>query len=123
MPRVADISSPHQTNGSGRQTPRGSASQSWQGGYPTPQRSNTAPIYNVMEQPREAANGAPDGYYQSAPYSNGAVPSNKRGRDDDDDAEEVKRVKLDGHPQGGPVGGESEYAVNGARGSINRGKR
>jgi protein SOK2 len=123
MPRVSDITSPQQhPNGSARATPRTSAAQTWQGSYQTPQRSNTAPIYSVME-PREAPNGAQETYYQPAPsYSNGAVTSNKRGREDDDAEEDVKRAKTD-HDEGGPVGGASPYTVNGARNSISRGKR
>jgi hypothetical protein len=122
MSRVADISSPHHANGSGRVTPRGSTAHTWQGAYSTPQRSNTAPttIYNVVE-PRDGPNGAPDSYYQSASYANGGL-SNKRGREEDDAEDDVKRTKTE-HDDGGPVGGSSPYtAVNGPRGSISRGK-
>jgi hypothetical protein len=121
MPRVADITSPHHTNGSSRGTPRTSTSQTWQGGYPTPQRSNTAPasnLYNVME-PRDGQNGGAPDYYQSAPFTNGAVPSNKRSREDDDADDDVKRAKTE-HEEGGPVGGSSPYAINSARGAVPR---
>ena len=76
------------------------------------QRSNTAPssnLYNVME-PREAANGAPDAYYPRAKPPNGNSASNKRGREDDDAEEDVKRQKTDTN-EGGPVGG-SPSSVN-----------
>jgi hypothetical protein len=123
MPRVADITSPHHANGSTRGAPRTSTSQTWQGGYPTPQRSNTAPttnIYSVME-PRDAQNGAPD-YYQNTSFTNGAVASNKRAREDDEADDEVKRAKTE-HEEGGPVGGSSPYAVNNNRGPNPRVKR
>jgi protein SOK2 len=110
--RVAEITSPQQ-NGSGRVTPRTSGnSASWQGGYPTPQRSNTAPasnLYNVVDS-RDSANGAAEGYYSSA--INGNIGSGKRGREDDDDDTDNKRQRTE-HDEGGPVGGStgSPYAV------------
>jgi enhanced filamentous growth protein 1 len=120
MPRVADITSPQQTNGANRDS-RAAPSQAWQSAYATPQRSNTAPatnIYSVME-PRDTHMV----HYQPTSYANGSVPSNKRGREDDDIEEDVKRTKTE-HEEGGPVGGASPYGVNGARGSVSRaGKR
>jgi protein SOK2 len=94
-----------QQNGSDRATPRtaANAQPQWQSQYGAPQRSNTAPasnVYNVME-PRDTANGAPD-YYSQPTLSNGLV-GQKRGRDDDDAEEDVKRQKTG--PDGGPVGG------------------
>jgi enhanced filamentous growth protein 1 len=95
-------------------TPRTSGTPAtWQGGYPTPQRSNTAPgaagnLYNVVDN-RDTPNGSTDGYYQTA--VNGNMGSAKRGRedDDDDDAEATKRQRTE-QDEGGPVGG-SPYAV------------
>jgi protein SOK2 len=101
-----DLQTSPQQNGSDRATPRTAtgAQPQWQSQYGAPQRSNTAPasnVYNVME-PRDTTNGAPD-YYAAAPLSNG-LSGQKRSRDDDDDADEVKRQKTGG-ADGGPVGG------------------
>jgi hypothetical protein len=74
-------------------------------------------------EPREAANGAPDGYYSPAPASvpNGTPSSNKRGREDDDAQEDVKRQKTD-TSEGGPVGG-SPFSANGPPRAVARGRR
>jgi enhanced filamentous growth protein 1 len=116
IPRVAEIASPQQ-NGTGGVTPRTSGTPAaWNGGYPTPQRSNTAPgaagnLYNVVDN-RDTPNGSTDGYYQAA-VVNGNMGSAKRSReDDDDDAEDSKRQRTE-QDEGGPVGGPngSPYAV------------
>jgi hypothetical protein len=112
---VAEIASPQQ-NGAGVVTPRTSGnSAQWQGGYPTPNRSNTAPgsggaMYPAVDN-RDTPNGSTDGYYQ--PAVNGNMGSAKRGReDDDDDAEASKRQRTE-QDEGGPVGGAngSPYPV------------
>lgn len=110
MPRVAEIASPQQ-NGSGVVTSRATGNSTWQGGYPTPQRTNTAPVYPAVDN-RDTPNGSTDGYYQ--PAVNGNMGSAKRGReeDDEDDAEAPKRQRTE-QDEGGPVGGAtgSPYAV------------
>ena len=96
-------------------TPRTSGnSATWQGGYPTPQRTNTAhgsggAMYPAVDN-RDTPNGSTDGYYQ--PAVNGNMGSAKRSRedDDDDDAEASKRQRIE-QDEGGPVGGGSPYAV------------
>jgi protein SOK2 len=104
---------------SGRATPRtASAPQSYyaqqQGGYSTPPRVAQPPssnLYNVISSERGTANGnttadvygsqpdlgnsIPNGYAAQQTVMNGAPASNKRGRDDDDDARPSSR---------GPVG-------------------
>ncbi|KAH7378314.1 hypothetical protein BKA66DRAFT_421519 [Pyrenochaeta sp. MPI-SDFR-AT-0127] len=91
--------SPHQ-NGSGRATPRTTATgqTQWNSGYPTPQRQAppSSNLYNVMSDPRGAPNGnaAHDAYpgpgavpqyaNQGYPSTNGVNSSGKRGRDDED---------------------------------------
>ncbi|KAF2664568.1 apses-domain-containing protein [Microthyrium microscopicum] len=102
-----------QQNGSGRHTPRTSASQIMyqQPGYPPPQRSNTAPasnVYNIIDS-RDSA-PEPQAYYSAAP--NGAA-GQKRGRDDDDQADEGAKRRKNEVEEGGPVGGGSPYnAIN-----------
>ena len=88
--------SPSHQNGSGRGTPRNTAAPQpqWAPGYNTPPRSaQSSSLYNVMSDSRgAAANGTslPDTYSSAplqSPYSssmNGAMSSNKRGRDDED---------------------------------------
>jgi len=122
--------SPHQ-NGSGRATPRTTATPQtqWNSGYPTPQRqaAPSSNLYNVMSDTRGPANGngPQESYQPSGPvpqYSNqaygtpnGIPPSNKRSRDDDeqdpygrpdsvqgDDVDTIKRRKT---LEGGAVGG------------------
>lgn len=122
--------SPHQ-NGSGRATPRTTATgqTQWTSGYPTPQRQSapSSNLYSVMSDTRGTAtngNSAPDSYqapgavgqYPSQAYATNGVPtSTKRGRDDDeqdpyarpdsvqgDDMDGLKRRKT---MEGGAVGG------------------
>ena len=99
---------------SGRATPRtASAPQPYyaqqQGGYSTPPRVQppSSNLYNVMSSERGTANGStsgdvfapqsdlgnslPNGYAAQQPVMNGAPVSNKRGRDDDDDARPSSR--------------------------------
>lgn len=90
-------------------TPRTSTSQIYQ--YPTPQRSNTAPVsnvYNVVE-PRDAANGHESHYYSA---TNGS--GTKRAREDDDEVDDSKRQKVDPE-EGGPVGGSPYTGINVSR--------
>ncbi|KAF2102033.1 apses-domain-containing protein, partial [Rhizodiscina lignyota] len=113
-------SSPHQ-NGSGRATPRTTATSQtqWSGQYGTPQRAAPASnLYNVMDNRGAPVNGADPGYptagYPSQAYAaaNGGS-SVKRGREDDDqdyrpdsrdtdDIKGLKRRKTD--TMGGAVG-------------------
>jgi protein SOK2 len=99
--------SPHQ-NGSGRATPRTTTTYP---GYNTPQRSQlpASNLYNVISN--DARAGAPNGaegyhaqgYPSQYPSMNGVPPSNKRGRDMDDDdqygrppsANGIKRARTD----------------------------
>lgn len=99
--------SPHQ-NGSGRATPRTTATYP---GYSTPQRSQlpASNLYNVISN--DARAGAPNGadayqaqgYGAQYPSMNGVPPSNKRGRDVDDEdhygrplsANGIKRARTD----------------------------
>ncbi|KAF2435977.1 hypothetical protein EJ08DRAFT_667400 [Tothia fuscella] len=104
--------SPHQ-NGSSRATPRTAEPQQWQqtayGGPPQPQSSSN--VYSVME-PR-AANGEP--YSYPSTYTNGTVPSTKRGRElDDEEADDSAKRQRTGHetPEGGPVGGSPYNSAN-----------
>jgi len=114
--RVGDDvhSSPHQ-NGSGRETPRSAVEPQWQTQYgPQPGQAPAANVYNPVE-PR--ANG--DNGYVPFPsqYVNGSIPSTKRVRELDDEADDdaLKRQKT-GHEDGGPVGGGSPFnAANRAR--------
>ncbi|RDL37862.1 DNA-binding of Mlu1-box binding protein MBP1 [Venustampulla echinocandica] len=100
---------------SGRATPRTAAAPQpyyaqQQGGYSTPPRVPQPPssnLYNVMSSERGTANGnssgdvygsqsdlgnpIPNGYAAQQPVMNGAPTSNKRGRDDDDDARPSSR--------------------------------
>ncbi|KAF2001323.1 hypothetical protein P154DRAFT_575048 [Amniculicola lignicola CBS 123094] len=120
--------SPHQ-NGSGRATPRTTATNQtqWNSGYPTPQRqAPSSNLYSVMDN-RAATNGnaPPESYqnpgtvaqYPSQAYAptNGVPASAKRGRDEDeqdpygrpdsvagDDVDGIKRRKT---MEGGAVGG------------------
>jgi len=121
--------SPHQ-NGSGRATPRTTATaQAWTPqGYSTHQRQQApaSNLYSVMTDTRGTANGnsaadtyptpntLPAGYPpQGYSSSNGMAPSNKRGRDDDDedpyrrdDLNGIKRQKsIREENVGGAVGG------------------
>jgi len=96
---------------SGRATPRTApAPQPYyaqQGGYSTPPRVQppSSNLYNVMSSERGTANGGtsdvyasqPDinGYPSQQPVMNGATASNKRGRDDDDDARPSSRGPTD----------------------------
>lgn len=101
-------SSPHQ-NGSGRATPR-TTDPHWQSNYGAPQAQAPASnVYSVME-PR-ATNG--DSYSYPSTYVNGNVPSNKRGRDEDEEVDEgLKRQKTGETHEGGPVGGSPYNAAN-----------
>lgn len=106
--------SPNHQAGSGRATPRtATTSQTYysqhQGGYSTPPRAQppSSNLYNVMSSERGTVNGSsnnelytnqPDlgnplanGYTGQQPLVNGAPPSNKRGRDEDDDQRPVSR--------------------------------
>lgn len=91
--------SPHQ-NGSGRATPRTTATgqTQWNSGYPTPQRQSapSSNLYSVMSDTRGTnGNAAPESYqppggvaqYPSQAYasSNGVNSSGKRGREDEED--------------------------------------
>lgn len=99
---------------SGRATPRTAAApQPYyaqpQGGYNTPPRVQppSSNLYNVMSSERGTANGGTsgevygsqsdlggplhNGYPSQQPVMNGAPSSNKRGRDDDDDARPASR--------------------------------
>ncbi|TVY90343.1 Cell pattern formation-associated protein, partial [Lachnellula willkommii] len=100
---------------SGRATPRtATAPQPYyaqqQGGYNTPPRAPQPPssnLYNVISSERGTANGnttadvygsqsdlgnsIPNGYATQQTVMNGAPPSNKRGRDDDDDVRPSSR--------------------------------
>jgi enhanced filamentous growth protein 1 len=109
-------SSPSHPNGSGRATPRTSTI----GSYGGPQRS-TSNLYSVMGDTHGApppVNGAPEGAYPPtayAPtYANGA-PSNKRGRDDDDEyhPDDLKRRKT--APMGGAVGSPYDKNMPGSK--------
>jgi protein SOK2 len=122
--------SPHQ-NGSGRATPRTTATPQtqWNSGYQTPQRQvpPSSNLYNVMSDTRGPTNGnagqenyPPPGavpQYPSQAYAgpNGMPASTKRTRDDDeqdpygrpdsvqgDDLDTIKRRKT---LEGGAVGG------------------
>jgi protein SOK2 len=90
--------SPHQ-NGSGRATPRTTATDQtqWNSGYPTPQRQSgpSSNLYSVMSDTRATNGNAPPESYQppggvpqypNQAYAtpNGVNPSGKRGRDDDE---------------------------------------
>lgn len=142
--------SPSHHNASGRGTPRTSVTSQtqWSGGYGAPQRppqSTSSNLYSVMVDSRAPAtngngNGATDSYssagtlpslYPSYAATNGASSSNKRGREDDDEAdpygrpssrgangddiEGVKRRKTvrEGSVGGGAVG--SPYDIDGNR--------
>lgn len=105
--------SPHQ-NGSGRATPRTTATgqTQWTSGYATPQRQQppSSNLYSVMSDTRgNGANGnaPPDAYqapsavshqYSSQAYAatNGVSASNKRGRDDEDDQDPYGRPGSQG---------------------------
>jgi protein SOK2 len=86
--------SPSHQNGSGRGTPRNTATaQQWTQGYNTPPRAPpSSNLYNVMSDPRGSGpNGSvTDPYSSAAPGGgypstiNGAPTSNKRMREDDD---------------------------------------
>ncbi len=110
--------SPHQ-NGSGRATPRSSQTQ-WSGSYNGGQRAQQPPssnLYSVMSDTRGTTtngNAAADAYqgssglpaaYSNQPYpsTNGAVSSNKRAREDDDEADPYGRPSSRG-----PVGDDVE---------------
>ena len=122
--------SPHQ-NGSGRATPRTTATgqTQWTQGYPTPQRqpAPSSNLYSVMSDTRGTTNGnaPPESYappgavpqYPSQAYaaSNGVPAPGKRGRDDEDhdpyrpdsvqgdDMDGLKRRKtMDGGAVGAP---------------------
>jgi protein SOK2 len=99
--------SPNHQAGSGRATPRTTATSQQpyytqqQGGYSTPPRAQpSSNLYNVMSSERGTANGSasevyasqPDlgnsmanGYSTQQPVINGNTSSNKRGRDEEDD--------------------------------------
>lgn len=122
--------SPHQ-NGSGRATPRTTATgqTQWTSGYPTPQRQQppSSNLYSVMSDTRgPATNGNPPESYQpsgavpqytSQAYAatNGVPTSTKRGREDDDQdpyarPDSVQGDDMDGLKRrktmdGGAVGG------------------
>lgn len=122
--------SPHQ-NGSGRATPRTTATgqTQWNSGYPTPQRQQapSSNLYSVMSDTRGATtngNAPPESYqapgavaqYPSQAYAatNGVAASNKRGRDEDEDPyarpDSVQGDDMDGLKrrktmEGGAVGG------------------
>lgn len=106
--------SPSHQAGSGRATPRTTAAPQpyyaqQQGGYSTPPRVQppSSNLYNVMSSERGTANGSaggdvyasqsdlgntmPNGYAPPQPVMNGTPASNKRGRDDDDDARPSSR--------------------------------
>jgi len=101
--------SPHQ-NGSGRATPRTTSTYT---GYSTPQRAAQLPSSNlnyVMSNDARAGaqqNGA-DSYAAQAAYhhpqypsmNGGATPSNKRGREDDDQVDAYGRPMSAGGDQG-----------------------
>jgi len=107
--------SPHQ-NGSGRATPRTTATgqTQWGSGYGTPQRQAppSSNLYNVMSDPRGAANGnaSHDAYqgpgavsqYPGQVYapSNGVNSSGKRGRDEEDD-DQYRPDSVQGDDMGG----------------------
>ncbi|KAJ9664844.1 hypothetical protein H2201_005065 [Coniosporium apollinis] len=144
--------SPSHQNGSGRATPRTTGTaQQWASGYSTPQRgqSSASNLYSVMSDTRGSApngNVGADGYstsgYPSQPYtaSNGATPSNKRGRDDDDEpdpygrpasrdagengVEGIKRRKTVTEGSiGGAVGGADPNVLNRTRSTISQRRR
>lgn len=121
--------SPHQ-NGSGRATPRTTATgqPQWGSGYPTPQRQAppSSNLYNVMSDPRAAPNGnAPHDSYpgsgavsqypsQGYPPANGVNSAGKRGRDDEDEdpyrpdsvqGDDMGGLKRRKTMEGGAVGG------------------
>lgn len=99
--------SPNHNGGSGHVTPRtATTSQAYysqhQGGYSTPPRAQppSSNLYNVMSSERGTANGSSTNEmygnqsdlgnpltngFAGQPLTNGATPSSKRGRDDDDD--------------------------------------
>lgn len=125
--------SPSHQNGSGRGTPRNSAGSQaqWAAGYHSPPRA--APSSNLYNIISDARGSAPNGNstaesYASAPLQssyapsniNGATPSNKRIREEDDqdhqsrpasrgdDIEAMKRRKLGREGSvGGPIGSNS----------------
>lgn len=107
--RIEDVhASPHQ-NGSGREAPRAAVESQWQTGYGAP--SNQAPAANVYNPIEPRANGE-NGYVPfPSQYVNGSIPSTKRVRELDDDAEDdaLKRQKTV-HEDGGPVGGGSPFS-------------
>ena len=125
--------SPSHQNGSGRGTPRNSTGSQaqWAAGYHSPPRAApSSNLYNIMS---DARGSAPNGNstaesYASAPLQssyapsnlNGATPSNKRLREDDDqdhqsrpasrddDIDAMKRRKLGREGSvGGPIGSAS----------------
>ena len=115
-PGAQGVTSPHH-NGSDRMASRAAPSQTlYQSGYPAPQRSNTAPasnVYNVVE-PRDAANVPSDTHYYSP--ANGA--GTKRGREDEDDVDEMSKRQRNDPEDGGPVGGSPYTAINSGRPTI-----
>lgn len=143
--------SPAHQVGSGRATPRTvGITQQWPSGYSTPQRvqSATSNLYSVTSDIRGSpanGNGGADEYsasgYPSQSYttSNGATPSNKRGReaDDDDDygrpasrnagengVESLKRRKtITEGSVGGAVGGSEPNQLNRTKSTIQQRRR
>lgn len=142
---------------SGRATPRtASAPQPYyaqqQGGYSTPPRVQppSSNLYNVMSSERGTANGStggdvyasqsdlgnsiPNGY-TSQPVMNGGPGSNKRGRDDDEDARpssrgpggvgDVDNLKRRKTIREGSVSGPQSYdaPLNRARAAITQRRR
>lgn len=123
-------------NGSGHVTPQSStASQSlWAAGHPTPPRAPpSSNLYNPTSDTRGAlpnGNVAADGHVPGA-YAptamNGATPSNKRLRDDDDaypkahsdDIDTLKRRKMgrEGSSAGLTNGAYDERSINRAKSS------
>jgi protein SOK2 len=93
-------SSPHQ-NGSSRETPRTAGDAQWQSGYGAP--SNQGPTGNVYNPIEPRANG--DSYVPfPSTYVNGSIPSAKRVRELDEDADDDLKRQKTGHEDGGPVG-------------------
>lgn len=92
--------SPHQ-NGSGRATPRTTATYA---GYNTPQRTQlpASNLYNVISNDARAGapNGAesyqPQNYPAQYPSMNGVPPSNKRGRDMEDEDQYGRPLSANG---------------------------
>lgn len=120
--------SPHQ-NGSGRQTPRTTATSQtqWGSGYPTQRQPASEYLNNVMSDPRgTATNGnsasdyQPQSHYNTQSYAppNGVQSSAKRSRDPDDEeagrgdsahGEEPETMKRRKTMENGVVSGNNTY--------------